>query len=139
MMAAANDGFLGTGWGFDPAGGGVAVEPQSHRVAEASGEAKIRQSIWLILSTARGERIGRPTFGCGVHDLVFATRTASTMGGISGAVSEALRRWEPRIDLLSVEARPHPNDPLGVLVDIRYEIRATNSRANLVYPFYLST
>ena len=138
-MAAANDGFLGTGWGYDLAGGGVGVDPGTHLVAEASGEAKIRQAIWVLLSTARGERIGRPDFGCGVHDLVFATRTAGTMGDITRAVTEAIRTWEPRVELLSVFARPHPSDPLGILVDIRYEVRATNSRTNLVYPFYLST
>jgi phage baseplate assembly protein W len=138
-MATANDGFLGTGWGFDLASGGVGPDGTTHGIAEASGEAKIRQSIWILLSTAPGERIGRPDFGCGVHDLVFATRTAGTMGEIARAVTEAIRRWEPRVDVLSVDARPHPGDAMGILVDIRYQVRATNSRANFVYPFYLST
>lgn len=134
---APNDDFLGSGWSFETTGGGASLS--AHRVAEAKGEEKIRQSIWLILSTAPGERIGRSGFGCGVHDLVFAPRTASTMSSIATAVSEALSQWEPRIQLLGVDARPHPNDPLGILIDIRYEVRATNSRENLVYPFYLAT
>jgi phage baseplate assembly protein W len=130
--------FLGTGWGFDIATGGVGKDANG-RILEASGEAKIRQAIWILLSTAPGERIGRPHFGCGVHDLVFATRTSGTMGDIARAVTEAIQKWEPRVDVVGVDARPHPNDPLGVLVDIQYEVRATNSRNNLVYPFYLST
>jgi uncharacterized protein len=138
-MAEGSDGFLGTGWGYDFARGGVAASPVSHSIAEASGEEKIRQSIWLILSTAPGERIGRPDFGCGVHDLVFATRTAGTFGEIARAVSEALQKWEPRIDVLDVSAQPHPGDALGILVDIHYRVRATNSRVNLVYPFYISS
>ncbi len=137
-MAAANAGFLGKGWGFDLVSGGVTTDSATKHIAEASGEAKIRQSIWILLSTAPGERIGRPDFGCGIHNLVFATRTAGTMGQIARAVSEAIARWEPRVDLISVDARPHPSDPVGVLVDIHYEVRATNSRSNLVYPFYLS-
>jgi uncharacterized protein len=137
MTAARND-FSGSGWGFDFAQGGVSLD-DSGRVYETSGEAKIKQAIWILLSTAKGERIGHPDFGCGIHDLVFSTRTAGTMGEIMQSVREAIVYWEPRVALTSVDARPHPSDPLGILVDIQYVIRATNSRANMVYPFYLST
>lgn len=135
---AADDGFLGRGWAFDLRGGGVGVDTERKHVAEAGGEEKIRQSIWLILSTARGERVGRPDFGCGIHDLVFSTPTAGALGDIARSVREALAQWEPRIEILAVDARVHPDDPNGVLVEIHYEILATNSRQNLVYPFYLS-
>lgn len=131
--------FLGNGWSFSVAGerSGISLDADG-RVAEASDEEKIRQSIWIILSTAPGERVGRPDFGCGIHDLVFATQTAGTAGDVIHAVEEALSTWEPRIDLISVDASPHPDDPTGLLVEIQYEIRATNSRQNLVYPFYLA-
>lgn len=137
-MVATNDDFLGSGWGFDFASGGVGVN-SSGAVLEARGEEKIRQSIWILLSTAPGERIGRPSFGCGIHDFVFATRTARTIGEIQNAVVEAITQWEPRVTLESVNARLHPNDQLGILIDIQYRIRSTNAKANLVYPFYLST
>jgi phage baseplate assembly protein W len=97
MMALDSD-FLGKGWGFDFANGGVGVDAKNG-IIEASGEAKIQQAIWILLSTARGERIGRPDFGCGVHDLVFATRSAGTMGDIARAVTEAIQKWEPGVDL----------------------------------------
>jgi hypothetical protein len=133
-----DDGFLGTGWKFDLDGAGIGAD-KAGRIAEANGEDAIRQAIWLILGTAPGERVGRPDFGCGIHDLVFAPRTAGTMGDVSRAVKQALGRWEPRIDVLDVEVSPHPKAPNGLIVEIHYEVRATNSRSNLVYPFYLST
>lgn len=141
-MSAANNDFLGNGWAFhtssDPTKAGVGLDTRNN-VAESSGNEKIRESLWLILSTAPGERIGRPDFGCGIHDLVFRTRTAGTMGNVMRAVTEAIETWEPRVDLVSVEARPHPQDPQGILVDIQVEVRSTNSRMNLVFPYYLST
>jgi uncharacterized protein len=139
-MENTDDGFLGSGWAFglDEGAPGVGLDPGS-AIAAASGEDKVRQSIWLLLSTARGERIGRPDFGCGIHDLVFAPRTTGTLGEVRRAVTEALDRWEPRVALLGVDARLHPADPAGILIDIQYEVRATNSRQNLVFPFYLST
>lgn len=137
-MVATNDDFLGSGWGFDFAAGGVTADARG-AVFESRGEDKIRQSLWILLSTAPGERVARPDFGCGIHDYVFATRTASTIGEIQNAVTEAINQWEPRVSLISVNARLHPSDALGILIDIQYRIRATNAAANLVYPFYLST
>lgn len=134
-----NNGFLGTGWmfGLDEGAEGLGLDGAG-RIAEVSGEESVRQAIWLLLSTAPGERIGRPSYGCGIHDLVFAPRSAGTMGAAIRAVEGALGRWEPRIDVISVDASPHPHDPAGLLIEVRYLIRATNSRQNLVYPFYLA-
>lgn len=132
-------GFLGTGWRYrlgPDTGLGVGLEGE--RVAEVSEEAAVRQSIWLILSTAPGERVARPDFGCSIHDLVFGLGGAKLTGDVVNAVESALSRWEPRIDVLHVEARPAPGEETVLLVDVHYAIRATNSRFNLVYPFYLS-
>jgi phage baseplate assembly protein W len=133
-----NQGFLGNGWGYDLEGAGVGLDGHG-RIAEAGGEDSIRRSIWLILGTAPGERVGRPDFGCGIYDLVFSSQNAATTGGIVSAVKGALSRWEPRINVLDVGVKPHPDAPNGLLVEIQYEVQATNSRFNLVYPFYLST
>jgi hypothetical protein len=132
-----DQGFFGAGWkcGLTEADAGITLDA-SGRVAEASGEDKIRQSIWLILSTAPGERVARPDFGCGIHDLVFSPRTVGAMGEVIRAVREALTAWEPRIDVTNVDAVPHPDDPSGLLIVLEYTVRATNSRQNLVYPFY---
>ncbi len=140
--AGAEDGFLGRGWrlglGDTEGDSGVGLDGQG-RIAEASGEELVRQSIWIILGTAPGERVGRPEFGCGIHELVFAPQSAATMGELARMVGDALARWEPRIDVLDVNVYPSPDDPNGLLIDVDYLIRATNSRLNLVYPFYLET
>jgi hypothetical protein len=128
----ANSGFLGVGWSYPvgvDGGGNVSIETQH--------EEKIRQAIWIILATARGERVMRPDFGCGIHDLVFAVNSAGTAGRVAGEVREALVQWEPRIDLLDVKARAGEQAPDQLLIEIDYRVRSTNNRFNLVYPFYL--
>src|SRR5690349_10318892 len=90
--------FLGTGWAFP-----VAVAPESGLVERVSYEEDIQQSIWIILSTAKGERVMRPDFGCGIHDLVFAAISTQVIAQIETTVREALRTHEARIDLLRVE------------------------------------
>jgi phage baseplate assembly protein W len=122
--------FLGRGWRFP-------FEPGGRIVLTPSSEDGIRQSIWTILSTAPGERVMRPDFGCGLPDLVFAVNNAGTAGAVAGAVREALSVWEPRIDLLDVFAAADPGRPNVLLVEIDYRVRSSNSRFNLVYPFYL--
>lgn len=133
-------GFLGTGWGYGlvPDAEGVGLDEGS-QIAEASGEASVRQAIWLILGTALGERVGRPDFGCAIHDLVFAPLTSGTMGDAIRAVTRSLAQWEPRIQVLDVDAYPGDDAPGVLIIEIHYRIRMTNSRYNMVYPFYLST
>jgi phage baseplate assembly protein W len=107
------------------------------QIARATGEDAIRQSIWTILSTAPGERVMRPDFGCGIQDLVFAVNHARTAGAVADSVRSALALWEPRINVLDVYATPDASRPNLLLVEINYQVRSTNSRFNLVYPFYL--
>lgn len=123
-------GFLGVGWGFP-------VSLDGGRIATGRYEESIRQAVWIILATARGERKMRPDFGCGVHDLVFATNSAETAGRAATGVREALVRWEPRIDLENVDVTSDPEEPSRLLIQIEYRVRSTNNRFNLVYPFYL--
>jgi uncharacterized protein len=129
--------FLGRGWSFP-----VTVDGDG-RVAMTGSDDSIRQSIWSILSTAPGERVMRPAFGCPLHDLVFAVNDHATAAEVSAAVREALAIWEPRVDVIDVVATPgaastaDPDAPEVLLIAIDYEVRATNSRFNLVYPFYM--
>ncbi len=137
--------FLGVGWKFPvsteqiPKPQEQIPEPQEPQrgIAMAHYEESVRQSIWIILATARGERVMRPDFGCGIHELVFAVNNAATAGRAATEVREALIRWEPRIELLNVAAAADPAQPHRLLIEIDYKVRATNSRFNLVYPFYL--
>lgn len=106
-------------------------------IALSRYEEDVREAIWIILSTAPGERLMRPDFGCGIHDFVFAPNNTRTAGLVRFQVEEALTRWEPRIELQEVKAQPDPSDPAVLLISIDYRVRATDSRYNLVYPFYL--
>lgn len=105
-------------------------------IAMARYEDSIQQAIAIILGTARGERVMRPEFGCGLHELVFASNSAATSERAVQEVRQALIRWEPRIDLLRVDAQFY-HDPNALLVEVEYKVRSTNNRFNLVYPFYL--
>jgi uncharacterized protein len=124
--------FLGRGWSFPvkPAPGG--------RFSFVDGEEKIRQSIWIILSTAPGERQMQPEFGCGIHDLVFEPNTAALRGLIQEKVREALTRWEPRIDVVGVQVETPPEARNYLLIRIDYRIRTNNAFYNLVYPFFIN-
>lgn len=123
--------FLGIGWRFP-----VGLDSDSGTISRAEYEESVRQSIWTILGTAKGERVMRPDFGCGIHDLVFGVNTAFTAGQISQAVKETLLKFETRIDVFDVQV--YPGDDGEVLyISIDYKIRTTNNAFNLVYPFYL--
>jgi phage baseplate assembly protein W len=99
-------------------------------------EESVRQSILVILKTAKGERVMRPEFGCGIYDLVFELNNATTAGKVSQAVQEALILFEPRIDVLDVRVTSG-GDREVLLISIDYRVRTTNDIFNLVYPFYL--
>ena len=104
--------------------------------SESSGVAKIEQSIRIIVGTLPGQRVMRPDFGCRLQTLAFAPNTPATANLARFYVSESLTRWEPRIELLSVEAT---NDFVRglLLIEIRYRLRATQATHDLAYPFSL--
>jgi uncharacterized protein len=129
--ARADRAFLGVGWQFP-----IRVGPHGG-LSWSAGEDDVRQAIWIILGTARGEREMRPDFGCGIHDFVFAPRNEETLSGIAQAVREALRRWEPRIEAVDVRVEADAADESLVLVHVDYRLRANNAFHNLVYPFYV--
>ena len=106
-------------------------------IALVGGRDDIEQALAIILGTAQGERPMRPEFGCEIHDLVFDTIDAATVGRIETAINAAIVRWEPRIELTAIDfdlSRARE----GVLeITIGYRILATNQAHNLVYPFYV--
>ncbi len=123
---------IGKGWTFP-------LVPNSlGQLTWLGGDEKIRESIWIILSTAPGERQMLPEFGCGIHDLVFEANTAALRGVLQGKVRELLVRWEPRIDVLDVHVEAPPEARNYLLIKIDYRIRANNSFYNLVYPFFIN-
>jgi len=128
-MAVKN--FLGRGWKFP-----VGVD-RDGGLATSAYEQNIEEAIEIILGTAPGERVMRPDFGCAIHDLVFAPNNAETSSKCAYLVGEALSLWEPRIQGVEVDAEPDFHEDNRLNVRIHYEVRATNSVFNMVYPFYL--
>ena len=121
-------------------GSGLAFPLQVDRrggIALARDETDIEQAIELILGTARGERPMRPEFGCGVHDFVFDSIDASTVGKMENAIRDALDHWEPRVVVETVEFDLSGVDEGRLMIDIGYRVRVTNTMRNLVYPFYV--
>ena len=124
--------FLGVGWKFP-----IQVTPNG-RIAQARNEQRIEESIYLILSTAKGERVMLPDFGCGIHNLVFAPNNQITLSAVARNVRQALVAYEPRIDVLDINAETAPEEPNLLLIRIDYRIRANNVLGNIVYPFYIN-
>lgn len=123
--------FLGRGWSFPPRVSGVTLGTEMEE-----GDRDIRQSLFVLLSTPQGERVMVPTYGCDIQRFVFADLTTSLLSEMREMVSTAILRWEPRIDLIEVTAAIDADDPALVLIGIDYRVRATNTRNNLVFPFY---
>jgi phage baseplate assembly protein W len=121
-------------------GSGLAFPLQVDRrggIALARDETDIEQAIELILGTAPGERPMRPEFGCGVHDFVFDSIDATTVGRMELAIRDALDRWEPRVFVETVEFNLDEVGDGRLIIDIGYRVRVTNTMRNLVYPFYV--
>ncbi len=123
--------FLGVGWGFP-----LQVDEVSGSFNSAQYEESVRQSIWIILGTAKGERLMRPDFGCGIYELIFEINSSATAGKVAQAIRQALLLFEPRIDVLDIQVQATDGGAV-LLINIDYEVRATNNAFNLVYPFYL--
>ena len=125
--------FLGTGWGFPPSfarfGGGLGIRMVSE-------EEDIRESLHILLSTAPGERVMQPDYGCGLRRLVFAHLDDSTLTEIRDVIGKAVLFHEVRITLnaVDVDASEWAEGLLKLRLD--YTVRTTNTRTNMVYPFY---
>jgi uncharacterized protein len=123
--------FLGRGWDFP-----VSPDERARNLKYTGGPEKVRQSIQIILDTDPGERIMRPSFGCGLRRYLMKPNTTATRALIQREVAVALRAWEPRIDVQGVEVTPG-DDPSLILIEIFYTHKRDGRKGNFVYPFYL--
>jgi phage baseplate assembly protein W len=118
--------FLGRGWAFP-----FRFDPASGAVGFSQYEENIRQCITVILGTRPGERQMLPDFGCRIHELLFAPNNQTTAQVAAGHIREALGRWEPRIDVESVDAS---TDPSGAIrLEVVYMIISTGAVQNVVH------
>lgn len=123
--------LVGSGWTFPPrigAQGGVQLTSDRNEISEA---------IHIILTTSPGQRVMRPTFGCRIHELVFAPNNVATAATAKRYVEEALLMWEPRIDNIEISARPDETNREHLVIEVKYRIKNTGDERSLVYPFYL--
>ncbi len=123
--------FLGKGLKYP-------ISVKKAKLRTSVGEESIKESIMLILGTSKGERVMRPDFGCRLNDMLFASNDLGTATLIQTYVDEALLNWEPRIEVQNVTAVMSMEEPV-IEINIEYIIKSSNSKDNLVYPFYLES
>ncbi len=122
--------FLGLGVGYP-------FTFSNGQLQAARDDALVEQSIIQILSTSKGERLMLPDFGCGINDMVFETNSDTVAHQFEYQIRDALGKYEPRIEVLSITVEPQPLQPNCLNIGISYNIKDINSSQNLVYPFYL--
>lgn len=132
-MAADDPLFLGRGWSFPPAftKGGADVEM-------VAGHEDIHQSLQILLTTQLGERIMQDDFGCDLNTILFAEMDQGLVNTVTSLVSDAILYHEPRITLDNLDVSESPNEAGLLLIALEYTVRSTNSRFNMVYPFYIN-
>lgn len=126
-----NESFLGTGWSFPPS-----FDKTNSFVRMSSDEKDIRESLQVLLSTRPGERIMIPDYGCSLETLLFESINLTLTTQITELIRTAIIYYEPRIDLerVTLDGEFIIDGRIDIILD--YRIRATNSRQNMVYPFY---
>ncbi|MGD1841165.1 MAG: GPW/gp25 family protein [Thermonemataceae bacterium] len=124
--------FLGIGWKFPPT-----FDKNINSVQMVSEEYDIRESLFIILSTKPGERVMDPTFGCGIHFMQFEPINVAGIAKMRLLVEEAIIRFEPRVDVNKVNVNVRGQLDGIVWIEVDYTVKATNTRNNIVYPYYL--
>lgn len=123
--------FLGVGWSYP-----VITDPLRGDIQLSRYERDVKEAIRIVIETSPGERVMRPRFGCGIHDLVFEEINATVLFAVETSVREALVTYEPRIELLAVDVDPGEALNGCLIISVHYRLRRTNQDDNLVYPFY---
>ncbi len=123
--------FLGTGWGFPPE-----FAPGTGGVLLASEEEDIRQSLEILFGTSRGERFLRPRYGVDLHEALFEPMSTTLKTYLEDRIQTSVLLYEPRVIPLKIQLDTSAQNEGVVVLVFDYEVRSTNSRFNLVVPFY---
>jgi phage baseplate assembly protein W len=126
-----NASFLGRGWSFPPE-----FNRSMNNIEMSEGEEDIKESIEILLSTQVGERMMHPDFGCNLERLMFENLDLTLQRYIKDLIQTAILKYETRINLEEISFHPEPQYG-RIIINIQYTIRSTNTRTNLVYPYYL--
>ncbi|HET8804791.1 MAG TPA: GPW/gp25 family protein [Aequorivita sp.] len=123
--------FLGEGWSFPPH-----FDKKTGELVTTAGIVDINKSLEILLSTRLGERIMLPSYGCNLEELLFQPLNITLKTYIQEMIKTAILYFEPRIDTHSVSLDTTNELSGEILINIEYTVRITNSRANMVFPFY---
>jgi len=130
---AENKSFLGSGWSFPPR-----FLDSTEGLELSHDDRDIAESIYILLSTTPGERVMNPGYGCNLHSMVFSSVTTSMKTRMEDLISTAILYYEPRINLVAINIDDKDQLEGKLEINIVYDIKGTNSRKNMVYPFYLT-
>ncbi|MCB0570860.1 MAG: GPW/gp25 family protein [Phaeodactylibacter sp.] len=130
---AKDDNFLGRGWSFP-----TAFDKKTQSVSMLSGEEDIRSSLEILLSTRVGERVMQPAYGTNLDQFVFEALSTSFVTYMRDWIKKAIDFYEPRIDLKKADVVTDRSNEGILFIVLDYVVRSTNTRNNLVYPFYLN-
>jgi len=133
MADPQRDNFLGRGWSYPPS-----FDRDAGSVAMVADEQDIEESLRILFGTQRGERLFHPKYGLDVNDLLFEAMSTTMRTLLEDRVKIGILIYEPRIEPLAVTV--HSQEPASgeLHIELDYRVRATNSRYNLVFPFYRS-
>lgn len=123
--------FIGDGWAFPPE---FSKTVNTNKIV--SGDDDIKESLRILLSTNPGERVMHPAYGCGIKSIVFDSIKESTLTLLKDMISKSILFFEPRITLNTIDVSTEKVDEGILLINIFYTIRTTNTRSNMVYPYY---
>lgn len=132
-MDRGHKSFIGTGWSFPPQ-----FDRKSGKTAMEHDVADINSSLHILLSTRKGERVMQPSYGCNLDEMVFEPITTTFKTYIIDLIETAILYHEPRISVDKVGIEQTDASGEVITIHIEYTVRATNSRFNFVYPFYLN-
>ena len=130
---SVNQSFLGTGWSFPPT-----FTPGGSDVEMVSDFEDIHQSLQILLSTRLGERVMQDDFGCDLTNVLFAEIDQDLINNLTSLVSDAILYHEPRITLDRLDFSESDRHQGLLLISLEYTVRNTNSRFNMVFPFYIN-
>ena len=124
--------FLGVGWKFPPS-----FDKQDRSVRMVSEEKDIEESLRILLSTKPGERVLNLAYGCDMRRFLFEPIDTTTITLMKSTIEQAINNYEPRIELNDVNIEPDDEEPTLIYIDISYTVQLTNTRTNMVFPYYL--
>ncbi len=125
--------FLGTGWSFPPSFTSGGAE-----VAMVSGHQDVHQSLMILIATAQGERVMNEEYGCDLQSVQFEEINQGLVNNLTSLITDAFLFHEPRVTLDQVDVSEDPDVDGLLRISVAYTVRSSNSRFNMVFPFYLN-